>query len=95
MDTPGVLQPKFLDEAQGLKLAAIGSIKQEILPLYDVVYKLALLLAEKGIDIGFGLTDIEKEIEEQLHATDKSTSEFYKQIIIKFQKNKFGKIILD
>ena len=31
MDTPGILWPKFEDQSVGLKLAFIGSIKDEIL----------------------------------------------------------------
>ena len=37
LDTPGILWPKFEDELIGLRVAAIGSIKDEILPLQDVV----------------------------------------------------------
>jgi len=36
LDTPGVLWPKFEDELIGLKLAAIGSIKYELIPTQDV-----------------------------------------------------------
>lgn len=36
LDTPGVLWPKFEDEIIGIKLAAIGSIKYELVPLQDV-----------------------------------------------------------
>lgn len=31
LDTPGILWPKFEDQAVGLRLALIGSIKEEIL----------------------------------------------------------------
>src|SRR5699024_2652670 len=37
LDTPGILWPKFEDESVGLRVAAIGSIKDELLPLQDVV----------------------------------------------------------
>jgi len=36
LDTPGILWPKFDDPAVGLRLAASGAIKEEILPLLDV-----------------------------------------------------------
>ncbi|KZM57995.1 MAG: ribosome biogenesis GTPase YlqF [Bacillaceae bacterium] len=36
LDTPGILWPKFEDEEVGLKLAATGAIKDEILNLQDV-----------------------------------------------------------
>lgn len=43
LDTPGVLWPKFSDEAIGKKLAIIGTIKYELVPEQDVV---AYLLEE-------------------------------------------------
>lgn len=36
LDTPGVLWPKFEDQQIGLKLAAIGTIKDQLLSLQDV-----------------------------------------------------------
>src|SRR5690625_4480088 len=36
LDTPGVLWPKFEDQIIGMKLAAIGSIKYELVPAQDV-----------------------------------------------------------
>ncbi|SRR5690625_1152322 len=44
LDTPGILWPKFEDQEIGLKLAAIGSIKDEIIHLDDVaVYVLNMM----------------------------------------------------
>ncbi|SFB20308.1 Ras superfamily GTP-binding protein YlqF [Lentibacillus halodurans] len=37
LDTPGILWPKFDDELVGYRLAAIGTIKDQLLPLDDVV----------------------------------------------------------
>lgn len=37
LDTPGILWPKFEDQDIALNIAAIGSIKKEVLPLYDVI----------------------------------------------------------
>lgn len=37
LDTPGVLWPKFEDELVGLRLAITGAIRDEILPIEDVV----------------------------------------------------------
>ena len=42
LDTPGILWPKFEDQAIGLRLAFIGSIKDE---LYNI-YELSILLLE-------------------------------------------------
>ncbi|MDY0396348.1 ribosome biogenesis GTPase YlqF [Virgibacillus halophilus] len=36
LDTPGVLWPKFEDEQVGLRLAAVGTIKDQLLTLQDV-----------------------------------------------------------
>lgn len=44
LDTPGILWPKFEDELIGIKLAASGSINDEILNLQEVVYSLLRFL---------------------------------------------------
>lgn len=36
LDTPGILWPKFEDEMVGLRLAAIGTIKDQLLSLQDI-----------------------------------------------------------
>ena len=38
LDTPGILWPKFEDEQVGLKLAATGAIREEILPVEEIAY---------------------------------------------------------
>ena len=44
MDTPGVLWPKFDDQATAIKLALCGSIKEDILPVDEVTdYALSYL----------------------------------------------------
>lgn len=37
LDTPGILWPKFADQNAAFNIAAIGSIKKEVLPLYEVI----------------------------------------------------------
>ena len=37
LDTPGILWPKFEDQTQALNLASFTAIKEEILPIFDVV----------------------------------------------------------
>jgi ribosome biogenesis GTPase A len=44
LDTPGILWPKFDDEAVGLKLAFIGSINDEILSVTDIACELIKFL---------------------------------------------------
>ena len=47
MDTPGVLWPKFDDQATAIKLALCGSIKEDILPVDEVTNYALSYLAEK------------------------------------------------
>ena len=47
LDTPGILWPKFEDQNVGLKLAYIGSIKDEILNTEELAAKLCQFLHEK------------------------------------------------
>ena len=44
LDTPGILWPKFDDEAVGLRLAYIGSINDEILNVTDIAVELIKFL---------------------------------------------------
>jgi len=46
LDTPGILWPKFEDEQVGIKLAAIGTIKDQLIPLQDVAAKMITFLQE-------------------------------------------------
>ena len=44
LDTPGILWPKFEDQAIGLKLALIGSVKDDILNMEELAVELVKLL---------------------------------------------------
>ncbi len=46
LDMPGVLWPKFESQETGLVLAATGAVKESILDLENVAYRLLLLLSE-------------------------------------------------
>ena len=46
LDTPGILWPKFEDQEVGIKLALIGSIKEEILNITELSYILIKYLLE-------------------------------------------------
>lgn len=68
LDNPGVLWPKFENEKVGFNLAALGSIKDDILPLDDVaIYGINFLIKNYpnrlneryGIESIEGLTSIE------------------------------------
>ncbi|MBO5246506.1 MAG: ribosome biogenesis GTPase YlqF [Eubacterium sp.] len=47
LDTPGILWPKFEDQRVGLKLALIGSIKDEILNIDEMSLELIRLLQQE------------------------------------------------
>ncbi|NLJ90779.1 MAG: ribosome biogenesis GTPase YlqF [Clostridiales bacterium] len=47
LDTPGILWPKFEDQTVGLRLALIGSIKDEILQSYELAIRLIEFLKDK------------------------------------------------
>lgn len=46
LDTPGILWPKFEDQQVGLRLATIGSIKEEIMPADEVAFYAVRYMAE-------------------------------------------------
>lgn len=61
LDTPGILWPKFDDPLAGLRLAATGAIKEEVLHVDEVAcYVLQTLAADYGdmIRERYGLTDM-------------------------------------
>ncbi len=92
LDTPGVLQPKFVDEKQGVNLSAIGSIKLDILPLDEV----AVALVQRLIDIkAIDATNAEEYVEREVEISKKQPTEVHKKIIRNFQDNKYGKLVLD
>lgn len=47
LDTPGILWPKFEDQSVGLKLALIGSIKDEIMNIEELSLELIRMLDER------------------------------------------------
>lgn len=47
LDTPGILWPKFEDQTIGMKLALIGSIKDEILNMDELALNLIRMLREQ------------------------------------------------
>ena len=47
LDTPGILWPRFDDPAAGIRLAWIGSVRDEILPMEELAQQLLSFLCEK------------------------------------------------
>ena len=67
LDTPGILWPKFEDQSVGLKLALIGSIKDEILNIDEMSLELIRLLqrdpvAEQALCTRYELTEREDPV---------------------------------
>ena len=62
MDTPGILWPKLDNQTIALNLASLTSIKEEILPIDDVVYYILKTLEKyypNLLEARYGLTKIE------------------------------------
>lgn len=66
LDTPGILWPKFEDQKVGLRLAFIGSIKEEILNVTDLAYELIKFLQENWN----GILNKRYEIDETAECVD-------------------------
>lgn len=47
LDMPGLLPPKIIDQDAGLKLALVGTIREEIMPAYDLTLHLMELYGEQ------------------------------------------------
>lgn len=59
LDTPGILWPKLDDEKQALNIAAIGSIKKEVLNMNDIAYYILNVYIEKYPNILKNIYNIE------------------------------------
>lgn len=60
LDTPGILWPKFDDEIVGMRLAAIGTIKDSLIALQDIAAHVLMYLQEHypdGLYERYELTD--------------------------------------
>ena len=109
LDTPGILWPKFDDDEVAFKLALTGAIKDDILPVDDVViygfrfldkyYKKAF---EERFDIEIDIEDIVKiydDIGRRRGFLERGNQVNYDKVsnifLHEFRHEKFGKIILD
>ena len=66
LDTPGILWPKFEDQMVGLRLALIGSIKDEILNIDELAMELIKYLIENYP----GIINARYEVDESKELTD-------------------------
>ena len=60
LDTPGILWPKFEDQSVGLRLAWIGSIKEEILNTTDMAFELVNYLKKSYPGVVFERYGVEE-----------------------------------
>lgn len=108
LDTPGILWPKFEDQSVGLKLAYIGSIKDEILNTEELAAKLCEFLKDKYSGILAEKYDIEEsddgfamlqEIAKSRHCLVKGneydTEKAAKLMLDDFRNGRLGRITLE
>lgn len=68
LDSPGILWPK-LDEKNAFNLAALTAIKEEVLPLYDVVYYVIEMLNKyypNKLKERYGLEELDEDMTSNL-----------------------------
>jgi len=76
LDTPGILWPKFEDEQVALKLAYIGTIKDDILEKVEIAYNLLKYLLENEIDKVAKRYSLNiEELQEELNNVDRMENE--------------------
>jgi ribosome biogenesis GTPase A len=66
LDTPGILWPKFEDQSVGLKLAFIGSIKDELLQRVEIALDFIDFMTEcypKKLSELYGIDESKKDVE--------------------------------
>lgn len=108
LDTPGILWPKFEDQSVGLKLALIGSIKDEILNVDELAVELikflidsypGLLSERYDVNESDDITDIIIEIAKNRKCVSKGAEVDYSKaaalVIDDFRSGKLGKITLE
>ncbi|MFY9422163.1 MAG: ribosome biogenesis GTPase YlqF [Bacilli bacterium] len=105
LDTPGVLWPKFDDEATGMHLALTGAIRDEILEserlgeyLLDFLKKhYPERLAERyGVGLEWGNAEIvEKIARDRGFFQSDQAEKAYDALLTDFRKNRLGRITLD
>lgn len=108
LDTPGILWPKFEDQMVGLRLALIGSIKDEILNVDELAVELIKILIERypgtikeryEVDESIDVTDIIYGIAENRNCVQKGGEADYSKaatlLLDDFRSGKLGKITLE
>lgn len=103
LDTPGILQPKFEDKIIALNLALTNSIKQDILPIHELLYGAVRFLYTSYNDVftkHYGKYEIdlesESDIEIKVNEIAKSKNMTYDKMVEKIlydlREGKLGKL---
>ncbi|ASS75679.1 ribosome biogenesis GTPase YlqF [Tumebacillus algifaecis] len=109
LDTPGILWPKFEDPEVGLRLAATGAIKEEILDTEPVAIFIVEVMSKryKGVlESRFGLDELPTDPREALEAIGRKRGFLragnvvdmlatWKLMIREFRGGQFGRISLE
>lgn len=108
LDTPGILWPKFEDQTVGLKLAFVGSIKDDILNTTELAMELLKYLMEEYPGVVAGryeleeqtdclgvLTDIARNRKCLLKGNELDIDKAAKILLEEFRSGKLGRISLE
>lgn len=108
LDTPGILWPKFEDQMVGLRLALIGSIKDEILNIDELSLELikylqahyaGLLNGRYDVDESQDAVKVLEEVAKNRNCVQKGGEPDYSKaatlIIDEFRSGRIGKITLE
>lgn len=108
LDTPGILWPKFEDQTVGLRLALIGSIKDEILNIDELSLELirivqerypGILAARYELEEGKEPVEILEQIARNRNCVQKGNELDYSKaaslVIDEFRSGRLGKITLE
>ena len=89
LDTPGILWPKFENEEIALKLAYIGTIKDDVLEKVEVAYHLLKHLLENEMDKVLQRYSLKKEeVQEELSNEERMENENILEIMYKIGKKR-------
>lgn len=95
LDSPGILQPKYEDRIDFLNLSLIGSINPKIINFEETFLYLQEILKAKNIETKFKTENIKEEVKKYIYDRNLNEDNFFESEIKKFQKLKYGKIIIE
>jgi len=110
LDTPGILWPKFEDKAVGIKLALIGSIKEELLDQRELCFHMIEFMKENYLNQfknKYDIEDIENKepmtILEEITISRKiikagnqpDTDRMASMLLEEFRNGKLGKVTIE